>query len=310
MNLFCKIFSLVAVMISAVSSYAENEMVVGKHFSVPATQQIRFVPLRKIDLSLYKDSSIPRMINLRDIQSKVKSQGMRGACTYFVTTSLIESLIIKATGREVDLSEEYLAWAAKTKLKLRPLEEDSSVAVNAITIQESGFMYERDLPYQQSWFEPGFPCAGKKELVGVDPICYSHAGPTPEQIGLVRSGQFIEFHDIGSSSLDVVKAIAKWRAPTTVSILAHPRMWAATKENGDLFLDEKTKQACNLDPKSCSGHAALITGYNLEKRVFFFKNSWGEAWGDKGYGTIPFDYLDQMSDRRFLVGKVIKPIQF
>jgi len=37
-------------------------------------------------------------------------------------------------------------------------------------------------------------------------------------------------------------------------------------------------------------HAIVITGYNLDNKVFEFKNSWGDDWGDNGYGTLPLSY--------------------
>lgn len=39
------------------------------------------------------------------------------------------------------------------------------------------------------------------------------------------------------------------------------------------------------------GHALLCVGYDVNAKVFRFRNSWGEGWGDRGYGTIPFVYL-------------------
>ncbi|MDR3463369.1 MAG: C1 family peptidase [Beijerinckiaceae bacterium] len=38
-------------------------------------------------------------------------------------------------------------------------------------------------------------------------------------------------------------------------------------------------------------HAMCAVGYNELERVFIVRNSWGEAFGDKGYCYIPFDYL-------------------
>ncbi|RLG35358.1 hypothetical protein DRN97_00165 [Methanosarcinales archaeon] len=37
-------------------------------------------------------------------------------------------------------------------------------------------------------------------------------------------------------------------------------------------------------------HAIVITGYDLDNKVFEFKNSWGDDWGDDGYGTLPLSY--------------------
>jgi len=39
------------------------------------------------------------------------------------------------------------------------------------------------------------------------------------------------------------------------------------------------------------GHAIVLVGYDEEKRLFTFRNSWGENWGDKGYGYLPFEYV-------------------
>jgi len=278
-------------------------MVDGRDFLIPETQAIRFVSLRKIDSSLF--ANFPLRVDLRAQQSAVKNQGMRGACTYFTVTSLVESLIKQKTGREVDLSEEYLAWAAKVKKGMRAKEEDSSVAVNAVTLQDFGMMLERDLPYQPSWFDEGFPCAGQKGNPQVDPRCYSHDGPSDENSKNIIDGSHFVFTAVNSSSLDVVRSLAQHRAPVTVSILGHRDMWAQTVKDGNLFLTKEWKRQCQSEPKLCSGHAALIVGYDLRKKLFIFKNSWGEEWGNSGYGTIPFEYMDQMSERKFLTGRLM-----
>ena len=44
---------------------------------------------------------------------------------------------------------------------------------------------------------------------------------------------------------------------------------------------------------SLGGHAMCMVGYDLEKRLFLAKNSFGSDWGDKGYCWIPFDYIRQ-----------------
>jgi hypothetical protein len=62
----------------------------------------------------------------------------------------------------------------------------------------------------------------------------------------------------------------------------------------DVFLS-KTKPA---------GHSIVLVGFDNEKKVYFFKNSWGTSgFGEQsdllgpnsspGYGTIPYDYAHQ-----------------
>jgi C1A family cysteine protease len=39
------------------------------------------------------------------------------------------------------------------------------------------------------------------------------------------------------------------------------------------------------------GHAVLAVGYDDPSQRFIVRNSWGAAWGKKGYFTIPYAYL-------------------
>jgi C1A family cysteine protease len=45
--------------------------------------------------------------------------------------------------------------------------------------------------------------------------------------------------------------------------------------------------------KSMGGHAMCMVGYDLKKRLFLAKNSFGTDWGEDGYCWIPFDYIRQ-----------------
>ncbi|MBD3885574.1 C1 family peptidase [Phormidium tenue FACHB-886] len=38
-------------------------------------------------------------------------------------------------------------------------------------------------------------------------------------------------------------------------------------------------------------HAMLCVGYSDKDRMFVVRNSWGTAWGDRGYCYIPYDYV-------------------
>jgi C1A family cysteine protease len=41
------------------------------------------------------------------------------------------------------------------------------------------------------------------------------------------------------------------------------------------------------------GHCMLCVGYDDETETFKFMNSWGSSWGQKGFGSIPYEYLIQ-----------------
>ena len=42
------------------------------------------------------------------------------------------------------------------------------------------------------------------------------------------------------------------------------------------------------------GHAIMLTGWDDKKGRYTFKNSWGENYGDKGYGTIPKNEINEV----------------
>jgi C1A family cysteine protease len=46
------------------------------------------------------------------------------------------------------------------------------------------------------------------------------------------------------------------------------------------------------------GHAVVAVGYDDPTSRFIVRNSWGAAWGAKGYFTMPYTYLleEQLSD--------------
>ena len=54
------------------------------------------------------------------------------------------------------------------------------------------------------------------------------------------------------------------------------------------------------------GHAVMAVGYNLTKKVFLIRNSWGPDWGQNGYFTMPFDYLtnDNLATDFWVISKV------
>ena len=45
------------------------------------------------------------------------------------------------------------------------------------------------------------------------------------------------------------------------------------------------------EERMLGGHAIVLVGFDNEKKLFIFRNSWGEDWGDKGYGYLPFEYV-------------------
>lgn len=88
---------------------------------------------------------------------------------------------------------------------------------------------------------------------------------------------FIPLHDIG----DFIMAEKR---PVIVNI------WILSNgmdtKTGVLTIPQKGEEI------RLGGHVVAITGYDPVKQEYTFKNSWGEAWGNKGYGTMSKEYLE------------------
>jgi len=62
-------------------------------------------------------------------------------------------------------------------------------------------------------------------------------------------------------------------------------MSESVAQSGKIRLPKKNE-------RMIGGHAVMAVGYDVAKKTFLFRNSWGKAWGKAGYGTIPFEYLE------------------
>ena len=40
-------------------------------------------------------------------------------------------------------------------------------------------------------------------------------------------------------------------------------------------------------------HAVCVVGYDDSRSHWIFRNSWGKGWGDKGYGYLPYEYIEK-----------------
>jgi hypothetical protein len=65
------------------------------------------------------------------------------------------------------------------------------------------------------------------------------------------------------------------------------------------------------DPKAAltDSHSVVIIGYDDDRRLLHFANSWGVGWGDGGYGFLPYSYFDhyQLESWTIADGRVTRP---
>ena len=248
-----------------------------------------------------KLSDLPRSINLKSEMSPVKNQGSRGTCTFFSTAAMLEAIVKKDMKVDVNFSEEYMNYATKSLGYFRD-DEGSVVLYNIYGVRNAGLMLENDSSYQPTWFDKGLPCEKFKATDSFAPAtCFSHNKPDEESMKKVISADAIEFAGIDKDTNEIIRFLAEEKRPLTMGIVVNFEGWS---DNGDVYYDETLRAQCLKDESKCGGHSVLITGYDLDKKVFYFKNSWGKEWGQEGYGTITMNTVDRYAGNDFYSGKL------
>lgn len=52
----------------------------------------------------------------------------------------------------------------------------------------------------------------------------------------------------------------------------------------------------HVEGQLLGGHAVCAVGYDVASSRVKFQNSWGESWGEKGFGYMPFGYFAQWGE--------------
>jgi hypothetical protein len=85
-----------------------------------------------------------------------------------------------------------------------------------------------------------------------------------------------------------------WDLNTTInSILTLGPVVAGTWWTRDMFYPDKNG-IISANGDKIGGHAYLLDGVNIERKIFRIKNSWGRNWGKNGFAYISFDDMEKL----------------
>lgn len=238
-------------------------------------------------------------VDLRSMQSSVKDQGDRNTCAYFAVTAMVESFVKTRFDQEYDISEEFQIFYGKTHYNEYSDKEFGSTYEIALNFRNQGFfMLEDQVSYRPSEFGEEGICAGRDPFDTTSPaICFS-GGPYEwrserrVRIDGLEVNWLTGLWSFGKSRSELIKDELKKGHPVVITLKVYPETW----EQEVVVYTEEIDQLCENGTYACAGHAVLLTGFDSKTQEFIFKNSWGENWGDSGYGRASFDYIDKYSD--------------
>lgn len=216
-------------------------------------------------------TNLPQSVDLSN-NSPVKNQGSVGSCTAFAGCAMNEFVCIKNNISPVDFSEKFLYYTTRVNVMKWPSNEDTGATVRDTlkAMNKYGICNEMSFPYLRE---------DEKECSFGDippPSSYLEAknylSTNYANIPLEVSNQ--------TKVLENMKFLLNSGYPFMAGFYAFENIF--NDINGTI-----PEPQGNI----IGGHAVLFVGYDDEKSLLKFKNSWGNDWGNNGYGYLPYSFV-------------------
>ena len=223
------------------------------------------------------DSKLPSNVDLSVQFPPIYDQGKLGSCTANATCAAFQyECIRQGEPDQTNPSRLFEYYKARATQIPPTIKEDSgsSLGVSVLCLFEYGVCDEKDWPYDITKFTVEPPKEVCEKATHHKCIVFKRVLPTHQQIQ----------HCL-SLGYPIVFGIAVYDSMMTVET-GKTGMIPMPKTQ-DQTVDGKTIKAETLQ----GGHAIVCVGYDRETKLYKIRNSWSEAWGDKGYGYLPFEYM-------------------
>lgn len=209
-------------------------------------------------------SSLPSNVDLRNVCPSVLDQGELGSCTAnaIANAHLFEQM---KQGVKSLLQPSRLFIYYNERAIEGTVQSDSGAMIRdgIKSVGQLGVCSETKLPYNIAKFT-------KKPTK----VCYTQA----------LKHQAISYQRV-NQTLNEMKGCLASGYPFVFGFTVYESFESQNVAN-DGIVPMPSK-----DEKVLGGHAVLAVGYNDSTGRFLVMNSWGTNWGDKGYFTIPYEYL-------------------
>ncbi len=236
--------------------------------------------MARIKLDNINNVSIPSKVDLRTWCPPIEDQQSIGACTAHAGVGLIEYFEKRSFGKHIDASRLFLYkvtrnllnWKGDTGAFLR-------TTIGAMAL--FGVPPEKYWPYNITQYDVEPPAFCYSFAQSYKAIYYARLDPPGIKKDML---------------LKTIKALLAAGVPSMFGFTVYNSISQA-RTNGEIPYPSETDS-------TMGGHAIDAVGYDDEKSILntatnakgtkgalLIRNSWGENWGEKGYGWLPYDYV-------------------
>ncbi len=228
-----------------------------------------------------KAKSLPVSIDLREWCSPIEDQGALGSCTAHAGVGVIEYYERKSFGRHMDASRLFLYKVTRNLMKMKG-------DTGAYLRTTMGGMVLFGVPPEEYW-----PYREDEKEFDQEPpaFCYAFA----------QNYQTVKYfrHDLPETKAEEILRKVK-----AYLFKGHPAMFGFTVYSS-IEQADKTGRIPFPSPKERieGGHAVVAIGYDDKMKIknkygkietsgaLLIRNSWGNGWGEGGYGWLPYEYV-------------------
>lgn len=206
--------------------------------------------------------ALPRSVDLRRFCSPVEDQGQLGSCTANALAGALEFLEGKDQIAFIDLSRLFIYYNERVVEHTVKTDSGAMLRDGIKVLASDGVCPEKSWPYIISRFS-----------IKPSAACYSQA----------------KMHKITAyerlQTVDEMRACLADGFPFVFGFTVYESFEsAAVAQNGIVPMPKPGET-------TLGGHAVCAVGYDDAKKRFLARNSWGAAWGIKGYFWMPYAYL-------------------
>jgi C1A family cysteine protease len=207
--------------------------------------------------------ALPRMVDLSQQMPPVEDQGRLGSCTGNAIAGALEFLEGKTPDKQFfDVSRLFIYYQERVIEGTVLWDEGAMIRDGVKACAKVGYCTEEKWPYMISKFDRKPPRAA-----------YADAAKR----------KITEY--LRASTLDDFKAALASGFPVVFGFSVYKSFESAqVAQTGDVSMPSG-------NDAMLGGHAVLMVGYDDDTGRVRVRNSWGTDWGDKGYFTMPYEYV-------------------